>query len=756
MIAFPLITGDGQLVSMGDVHFSDALGAPQAYGLIRFSRTSDALRGLVRDLRDRAARDGAALTDFMDISGRSGHSRIGLDIELTGEPPEVSDAARTVEVPVALSALNAALAESLADLRCLCADGGVDFGRLFIARGPALSREEIGEAMDRGWLLLPERHRIDADGVVEIPLENVRYVLSSRLLGVGRNFSEMVVKGKHGLTIFQCPSPAGLPARMGSREFLVGAVRIALGPYVAYINRETSAPGVFHLASRLLDGIRTSGIVTPRQVELYNGEDEPVPTRDLAVRLRLYPADPALTRLADRVLVPGKAREVLAAGVDFGDLTDVFNPEVARSFFDEVTAAPGQGGIYGRMLMPGKTIAIPWEQEEGEWLQEFQWRLVYEYARGNVPEGVMEGEEIPKRVRPLLDALRYVGGEQNLSKVFVAESLPPVDTLRVLKRNGIGVVVARGMGCAVGESCRLPHFRMDQTLYEELVRLENEGMRFYLLLEINGEAQVREFFRGLWVTRPGKEQLPRVHTTMAMFGSSVDVLGPVLAGPIADFLRRLRDHPRLGEGFGVAHGSGPGVMRIVDDAAAALGIYRMGVGINAEEIGQHTNFAPEAVAQFTNLALNTRQDILDRRSLFKIFNLGGFGTSYEINMALTFMKIGQCLPAPYIFIDPVGLGPGGEPFWRQTLEQFRTLSGDLAGGGHELGALGPRWIVNCCHEVASYEEGYAVMAAFLDDPGAYWREREIPLEKVRTARENLRAAGMPIPPYIDEALEADS
>ena len=46
MIAFPLITGDGQLVSMGDVHFSDALGAPQAYGLIRFSHTSDALRGL--------------------------------------------------------------------------------------------------------------------------------------------------------------------------------------------------------------------------------------------------------------------------------------------------------------------------------------------------------------------------------------------------------------------------------------------------------------------------------------------------------------------------------------------------------------------------------------------------------------------------------------------------------------------------------------------------------------------------------------
>ena len=260
------------------------------------------------------------------------------------------------------------------------------------------------------------------------------------------------------------------------------------------------------------------------------------------------------------------------------------------------------------------------------------------------------------------------------------------------------------------------------------------------------------FSGGLWVTRQGKERLPHVHTTMAMFGSSCDVLGPVLADPITDFLRKLRDHPRLGEGLAVAHGSGPGVMRTVDDAAAALGIYRMGVGINAEEIGQKTNFEPEAVAQFTNLAMNTRQDILDRRSLFKIFNLGGFGTSYEVNMALTFMKIGQCLPAPYIFVDPVGLGPGGEPFWRQALNQFRTLSSDLTCDGYDLGPLGPRWIVNCCHEVTSYEQGYAVLAGFLDDPAGYWREREIPLEKVKLARDNLRAAGMPIPPYIDAAL----
>ena len=161
MTISPLITGDGQLVDIGDVRYNDELAAPQAYGVMRFSHTSDALRGLVRDLRDRAGREGRPLTDFMDVIGRSGHSRIGLDIHLTGEAPQVSDAGRTVELPVAITALNAVLAESLADLRGLCADGGVDFGRLFIPRGPAVSREAIAEAMDR---LFHERQATQAMG----------------------------------------------------------------------------------------------------------------------------------------------------------------------------------------------------------------------------------------------------------------------------------------------------------------------------------------------------------------------------------------------------------------------------------------------------------------------------------------------------------------------------------------------------------------------------------------------------------------
>jgi len=153
------------------------------------------------------------------------------------------------------------------------------------------------------------------------------------------------------------------------------------------------------------------------------------------------------------------------------------------------------------------------------------------------------------------------------------------------------------------------------------------------------------------------------------------------------------------------------------------------------------------------MALNTRQDILDRRSIFKVFNVGGYGTCYEINMALTFMKIGHCLPAPYVFVDPLGLGGDGGHLWRRAIEQFEELS-----KAHEVGAaaippLGPMWVVNCCHLVKSYPEALAVITSFLDDPVAYWKGAGISLEKVVSARDNLARAGVAIPPYIDRALE---
>lgn len=750
----PFITGDGQLTAVSEVHFNKRLSAPQVSGYMRFIHTSDALRGLVRDLCDRSKAEQKPLTSYLDISGRSGHSRIGIDVRLGDDYPVISDVAKTVEVPIVVTALNRLLAESLADLKILAKNGHVDIGRLFIPLSESLSKAEVEEALHRNWLLLPEKYEITKEGVVEIPLQNIRYILSSRLLGVTHNFEEMIVKGKHGLGLFQNISPAGLPKAIGPKEFMVGAVHISLGPYCAFIERPLTNPDVYHLASRLLDGVRTTGIHIPRQVELYNQGETPAATESLKVRIRLYPAEERVAGIASRVLTPGKARTILERGVDFPDLTDIFNPDVCQPLFDEVTPTPKHGGQYGRILMPERVISIPWEQEGDAWLPEFQWRLIYEYARGNLKEGVLTGDEIPKRLRAFIDDLRYVGGEQKLSKVFVSDGMPPVDTLRVLKRNGIGVVVMRGVECVAQNACRGHNFRLDQTAYEEISKLEREGVRFYILFEEGEKSHIREFYKGLWVTGAGRARLDEVHTTLAMYGSSMDGLKEVLREPITEFFRGLKANPALGENLAVAHGSGPGVMKVVDEAAAELGIFRLGIGIDAEEIGQVPNLEPEAIVQFVNLALNTRQDILDRRSIFKVFNVGGFGTCYEINMALTFMKIGQCLPAPYIFVDPFGFGPKGEHLWGQIIAQFETLTHKLKAGEIEAPPLGPQWVANCCHVVKDYREGLKIIEDFIDDPNAYWRGHKIPRAHVVTACRNLKHAGVAIPPYIEQVLAA--
>ncbi|MGM0611392.1 MAG: Rossmann fold nucleotide-binding protein [Thermodesulfobacteriota bacterium] len=751
--ASPVITDDGQLVEVGEVHFNRDLKAPQIPGILLFKNASDTLRGLLRDLQDKARESDAGLEDYCQISGRSGHSRIGIDIRIPEKNMHISDRKRTVKIPVAISALNKDLAGSLSELQTIVQENPVDFGRLFIPMSPPLSRKEVNQALRDGRILLPSTHEIKEDGTIELPLDDICYVLSRRLAQVGRNFSEMIVRGKHGLNLFQNVSPTGLPGILDSREFLVSAIRISLGPFTAFIQRKMNLEGTFHLASRLLDGIKTSGLSVPRHVELYNCSENSVSLKDLRVRIRLYPAEPNVAEIADRILVPGESAAILDRGVDFAELSDIFDPKTVQTLSDEITPGPDRGGSYARIFMSDKIINIPWEEASGKWIPEFQWRLVYEAARGNLVEGVLEGEEIPGRFKMFMGDLAYVGGEQNLSKIFVSDSLPPVDTLRVLKRNGIGVVLIRSLSSREDQNSTQPGYYLDQTIYEELSTLEREGMRFYINIRENGQSHIREFYKGFWVTARGKKGLDICHTTISVFGSVTEQLQELLLDQFTSFLSKLQGDERLKDRFAIAHGSGPGVMKAIDDAAAKLGIMRLGVGIDGEKIGQTSNLSPDALAMFISLALNTRQDILDRRSLFKIFNIGGFGTSYEINMALTFMKIGHCLPAPYIFVDPFGLGPNGNHLWSQSIEQFRTLTSPRSNGEINMPPLGPAWVHRCCHLVSSYSEGFDIISRFIDSPLDYWQKADIDLNKVKQARNSLQNAGVPIPPYIENALD---
>ncbi|MEW6427264.1 MAG: Rossmann fold nucleotide-binding protein [Thermodesulfobacteriota bacterium] len=752
----PLLTHDGQLLVDPQARptIDEELGVPMLRATMRLEQTSDTLRGVLADFQ----RTGL-VRERCCLIGRSGHSQIGLDVDFGDGEPVIDTLHRRVDIPIQLRSLNRAIPDVLfAELQNIAESSRpLTIGRMFIPMGPPLSRAGIEALIERSHLLLPEEAAVDPDGIVTVPLEPMRYLLSTTLLRAGRNIQLSLYQSKEGLGLVQYPSHEGLPAVLEPGDFLVGAVRISLGTCCAVIDRLLNEPGVFHLAARLLDAVRTTGIGVPRQVELYNGGDRPQAPETLRIRLRLFPAEPHTARVAEQVLAAGRAAKIIREGVDFADATGIFDMGVCGPLFDNLSSSCDRRGHFARMLSPDKCIEIPRETLDGEWHENAQSRVIYEVVRGTITSGVREADQVTPDLRTFVDRLGLVGGAQNLRRVFVSHEFPATDTLRVLKRNHMGVFIGRSVRLDDGPAetcsgnCSRRNIYFGQSTFETFCDLAaREGVRFYMLFGEGGESHVREFYRGFWVTRQGKERLAETHTMVAMFGSHVEGTEDVLTGQIRGFLHEMRDLPEIGGRMAVCHGSGPGVMRIADMAAADLGLLRIGVGIDSERIGQMPNLEPPVLVNFKNNARHMRQNLLDRSSLFKIYNIGGLGTFEEMLIAITNLKLFESLPAPHIFVDPFGLGENGAHLWQLTLEQLRTATRAKTIGSRSV-LLAPAWVPNFCHLVSDYRAALQIIADFCRDPLSYWRSAGIPKDALLQAIANAVETGAAVPPYVEAA-----
>jgi predicted Rossmann-fold nucleotide-binding protein len=634
-------------------------------------------------------------------------------------------------------------------------------GRLFIPMDPPLSHDEIRAAIAANQLRLPSRANIEADGMIAIPLENIRYLLSNTLLTAGQNAQIVLHESKEGLSLIQYVARSGLPDVFEPGDFLCGAINISFGSYCGLINREVSEAGVFHLAARLLDAVRTSGISVPRQVELFNGSDHAVAPQNLLLKLRIFPADHTTAKVAARLLTAERMEKIMQDGVDFAEATNIFSLDTCEALFDNLSSYPAERGNYGRILTRSKCIDIQRELLENEWHENAQNRVVYEVVRGTITSGVHRGDQISPDLRGFVESLELVGGVQNLRKVFVSHEFPITDTLRVLKRNNVGVFIGRSIRLTETSSMeQIIHplvtnnnIYFGQTTYETFCDLSSrEGARFYMIFGEGREQHVREFHRGFWMTEEGKEKIPGIHTIIAMFGSHVEGTEAVLTEQIHQFFDHLGTVPEIGGSFAICHGSGPGVMRIADDAAAAHNILRIGIGIDSEKIGQRANLLPPVLLNFNNSARHMRQNLLDRTSLFKIYNIGGMGTLEELLIAITNLKLFESLPAPHIFVDPFGLGDNSSHIWQATLMQLKTAACLKTIGNCNV-RFAPTWVPNFCHAVKDYDAVLTIIAGFIRDPVAYWEKTGIQDRDLLQACDNAMRAGVVIPPYLQKAIQ---
>ena len=748
---YSLLTEDGYLIldnGIEPIH-NKKLDVPQIKAIMRLENTSDTLRGVLNDLIQQNQ-----LTDGCCLIGRSGHSQVGLDVELGDEAPTIDTSRRLIDVPIIITSLNRTIPDILFSiLKGLVEEGKykLNIGRLFIPMSDPLSKEEIEEAVCQHHLLLPQPSVITGDGVIELPLENVRYLLSGSLLKTGQNARNVLLYSKGGLGLMQHLSYSGIPKTLHPKEFFVGAIKISLGPYLAVIDRELNDNSVFHLAARILDAVRTSGINVLRQIEIYNSAEAPATLADLRIRIRLYRADPTTSEAAERIFSRGNSQNVIKYGVSFSDATGIYNTEICQSLFDNLSTTQAERGGFARVLSRTRVVEIPREIESGEWHERIQNRFIFEVATGNITSGEHRGEQIPQDLRPFVDGLQYVGGEQDLRQVYVSHHLPATGVIQALKRNNVGVFVGRSIRYEK-ENQDANNIYFDQTTYESLYDLErNAGMRFYLLMGDGDDVHVRGFYRGLWVVKGCEQKLKNTHTVIAMYGSHVDGTEDILTEQIYTFLSKVKKLPELEGHMAICHGSGPGVMRIADRAAEQNDLLRIGVGIDSEKIGQLPNLRPPAIVCFRNSARHLRQNFLDRISLFKIYNIGGIGTLEELLIAVTNLKLSENLPAPHIFVDPFGLGGGGDHIWMMVIKQLGISCSPKEIGGNKV-HLSPDWIPKFCHLVSSYEEAFEIIKNFVGNPLEYWRKTGMPEQNILAAYDNARYANINIPPYIEKAI----
>ncbi|PIR50079.1 hypothetical protein COU79_01400, partial [Candidatus Peregrinibacteria bacterium CG10_big_fil_rev_8_21_14_0_10_54_7] len=581
--------------------------------------------------------------------------------------------------------------------------------------------EEVLAAFQRHELALPAHlspeASVDEQGHLVLPLESLRFAFCEANFRTAQK-RDVIRFGKHGLAGLQ-EERKRLPKEIGGKQFFVGGIRVSIGPYIGIIDAETNKPGVVHLAARILDGIRTTGLDDPRQVELFNQLYDAVSTGDLRVRIRLHHASKDAQQFAKRVI----NRRTIESGVSLPDVIELQDhPERIMDLMRLVSPSVADGNPCGYFVGPGRAHKEQWVDDASDGFQNRNLEIAAPKFSAGDPDYCVRGPEIPQEAEVLAGLLGYVGQDQSHSRLYAQWGFPDTDTMRYMHKSGIGVFVAHdvrvdpertyesripmltrrrtvllpsrdGDSSATAERQPSSDIFFDDKRFAAFQKMHGEGARFLLVRHeapdaFDEEQTVPEEVlvwdeRGFWVRPESMERVERVDTLIAMYGSHVKGMTKILTEQITRF--ELRMKKLFKERGGVIHGKGPGVMYITDHVARHLPelaqghpdfadsvtepMVSIGVGIDLEQQDQKINFRPDAQVDFGAQHRLVRQKHMNDRATFNVFNLGGAGTLEEIALSLCSQKLYKNILTPLIFVDPKGISNEGGNFWAK-LEAF--------------------------------------------------------------------------------------
>jgi len=757
---------------------NEKYGAPELQGHM-------VVRGITHNahlaLAERLAQEGQ-----LEVIGKSGSSRVGLEvIQRDGEKVQVDHQAGSIIVPVGVLSVravevrqNGVRDDLLSVLAAITRERDVAIGRVAMADpADALSREEVLAAFQKNELALPAHPSpeacVDEQGHLVLPLESLRFAFCEANFRTAQK-RDVIRFGKHGLAGLQ-EERQGLPKEIGGKQFFVGGIRVSIGPYIGIIDAETNKPGVVHLAARILDGIRTTGLDDPRQVELFNQLYDAVSTGDLRVRIRLHHASKDAQQFAKCVI----NRRTIVSGVSLPDVIELQgHPERIMDLMRLVSPSVADGNPCGYFVGPGRAHKVEWVDEASDGFQNRHLEIAAPKFSAGDPDYCVRGQEIPQEAEVLAGLLGYVGQDQSHSRLYAQWGFPDTDTMRFMNKSGIGVFVAHDVrvdpertyesripmltrrrtvlfspagerGGATVERQPSSDIFFDDKRFAAFQKMYGEGARFLLVRheapDAFDEAQTvpEEVLvwdeRGFWVRPEAQERLEKVDTLIAMYGSHVDGMTEVLTEQVNRFALRMKK--LFGESVGFIHGKGPGVMYLADVAARNLpeiargrtgyeeideGILSLGVGIDLEQQDQAINYHPHAQVDFSSQHRLVRQKHMNDRTSFNIFNLGGAGTLEEVALSLCSQKLYKNILTPLIFVDPKGISNEGDNYWNKLkvfiddMATRKEISSGVAGQASVNIQLLQGHMKNFVHVVDSYDEAADIIEGFVKDPVGYY------------------------------------
>ncbi|MBF0234866.1 MAG: LOG family protein, partial [Desulfamplus sp.] len=554
--------------------------------------------------------------------------------------------------------------------------------RLFVGR-------EITKGYYKGFEIHQETDPLTGKlcDYITIDLEPFQYIFEPYAINLS-SINAVIKEGRSALSKIRSRVPVDLnDAILKPNELFVGDIKISLGDVYAIIDAAVEPEGscIEHLPARVLDPFRT---FRDRQVELYNFGTSEMPISQIKIRIRFFRAKNPLTVPLEKSKVKNGYR-----------LYDLLTNFELNNLFGSI-----HQDSLGMILNKGNFVQIPRARNpEGE--------AQFEIIKNAVVQSTSRKPELVLPVtgngefRKTLQKLSVLGGIN--SRVFIGENFPSHEVINALNRSGIRTFLINSPS---------PSFEDDYV--KKMIKLSHMEHSACEFLRYDSKTdKLYTFYHGCFMEPDDKDRFDKVRYWFAFYGSHTKEADNSLT---INLLNQLA--AKLGDEMGIAHGGGPGLMKESNDLARKHNIMSIGIAIDLEGERQLSLTTCDGLIKYKEGLRLSRQDHLQKLSNLPIINTGGYGSSEELAISITSMKLHENPLSPIILLDPDNL-------WDHARKQSIQIAERK---------YGPSFIPRLIKSCRNADEALRELICFLSNPDNWYKKNKIPKENIEISRKKAR------------------